>query len=360
MNIFKILMIILISISSFIGSAHTVIDPIKHTQEKTINKRYTVGSKTSLTISNYYGNVDISVWEKNIIEVEVHILVSDVSKEAVEHRINNIDITMFQKEELVGLYTLANILKAKEHIEINFKIRVPENCHIDAAVTYGDFLIGDTNADVDAYVAYGSMRTGKLMGEKSTLRFSYAKKSQIAFVNTAMINSHYSDFNIQEANSLFITEMKSSNGEIEKVKNIEFTGKYGSLDIGLINGVLVANTEYLTLNVNKCEAKKLTVKSRYGTIAIKKWNNQTSDFDLNGTTLNLGYLQNIPFKYEFGLKAMPTKPLVTFLENEFTVRLNKTTNNSGRVWGHHVSCNTPNRLHVMIRKGVINLNAIQN
>ena len=53
----------------------------KHEKSKTVKKEFSVNSDAKLSVSNKYGNLNITTWDKNTIDIQVVIITLDISKE---------------------------------------------------------------------------------------------------------------------------------------------------------------------------------------------------------------------------------------------------------------------------------------
>ena len=47
----------------------------KHEKSKTISKKFNVNSNATVYIKNKYGNVNVTTWDKNTVEIDVKITV---------------------------------------------------------------------------------------------------------------------------------------------------------------------------------------------------------------------------------------------------------------------------------------------
>ena len=66
------------------------IDEKKHEKKKTIKKEYTVNTDAKVSINNKYGNLNITTWDKNRVEIEVIITVKGDDLESVEDKLDAI------------------------------------------------------------------------------------------------------------------------------------------------------------------------------------------------------------------------------------------------------------------------------
>ena len=77
----------------------------RHTKQKRISKSYTVSPDALLKIENSYGNIDISTWNENRIEIEVIIKTNGNDEEQVIERLKEIDVDFSGSSSRVSAIT---------------------------------------------------------------------------------------------------------------------------------------------------------------------------------------------------------------------------------------------------------------
>jgi hypothetical protein len=65
-------------------------------KKRTISKTYNVGPDDRLSIENSFGNVTVSTWDKNMIQVDIEIGVNASSDEKAQRMMDEINVTDHQ------------------------------------------------------------------------------------------------------------------------------------------------------------------------------------------------------------------------------------------------------------------------
>jgi len=76
-------------------------DDLLHSKQKNIKKTYIVNSDAGVNIDNSYGNIFVTTWNEDKIELDIWIKVSGDSENWVNKRINAIDVDITPLKSLV-------------------------------------------------------------------------------------------------------------------------------------------------------------------------------------------------------------------------------------------------------------------
>jgi len=98
-NPFKYLALLAFALAPFLSMANTG-DNVE--KKRTITKSYTVGPDDRLSIENSFGNIVITTWDKNEIQVDIEIGVRGNSDERAQHMMDQINVTDHQGGKEIG------------------------------------------------------------------------------------------------------------------------------------------------------------------------------------------------------------------------------------------------------------------
>lgn len=267
------------------------------TKQKKITKSFTVSKDALLEIDNSYGNVDISTWNENRVEIEVIIKTNGNDEEAVIERLKEIDVdfsnssshvkavTRFEKEDSSWW---SNLFSGNNNvnIEISYRVKAPVTNNVDINNDYGGISIDKLEGNATISCDYGRLLIGELLGSNNILSFDYTRNSQIDFMKRGKINADYSSFTLGEAVTLELSA-DYTDSNIKKVENLTFNCDYGSISIdkvrnvigrgdylgtriGLVYGTLELGMDYGSLSIDTVmnSAKKVEISSDYTGIKI--------------------------------------------------------------------------------------------
>ncbi len=297
-KLFKILMM-LIPVLGF-----SINEDSPFVKQKVINKAYFVKPDAGINIENSYGNITISTWDEDKIELDILIKVSGDSEKWVNRRIDDIDVKI---EALTNLVSAKTIIEDSDFynngntnsFEINYVIKIPKNGSIKLNNKYGNIFSTDISGNVFVECKYGKIVLGKLTGNSSKIELGYCPKSTIDFIKNGNIEARYSGLTINDASSLNIdsnyTDINVGNCQnlvydsnygklkFEKVNNIKGSGNYMSLNIGEILNNLQVETHYSKINIGTIseKANNVVIEAGYSDLSIGFDVNYAFDFDLS-------------------------------------------------------------------------------
>ena len=270
-----------------------------HSKQKNINKAYYVNSDATLAIENSYGNIEVSTWNEDKIELDISIKVSGDNENWVNQRINDIDIDIIALKGMISAKTIFGNSSSKNQgrnnsFEINYILKIPKNGSVKLNNKYGNISTSDLFAEADIKCKYGKINLGKLLNT-STIQIDYCSNSSIAFLKNAIVNAKYSNLKIAEVGKLDLTsdytdleviesdiiKYNSKYGKIriKNIKTLEASGNYLTIRIGEIFEYLKLDTKYSALHIETINAKAKTIYIASGYTGIKIGYNPNFAFD---------------------------------------------------------------------------------
>ncbi|WP_066309588.1 hypothetical protein [Flavobacterium sp. TAB 87] len=275
------------------------------TKQKTIKKTYLVNSDAGITIDNKYGNISVTTWNEDKIDLDIIIKVSGNKESWVNERINTIDVTINALKSMVSAQTefgnLNNNSSRTNSFEINYVIKIPKNGSIKLNNKYGNITISNAESSTDIFCKYGKINLGKLNGTKNTIQIEYCNDSNIDYIKSGAIIAKYSDFQITTSDKLeLLSDYTDVN--IQNVDNLRYTSKYGTIKINSVRN-LDAISNYLTLRVDELR-DQFKITAKYSEIKVGIINAIASNVTINAayTDISLGFQSNYPFDFAVDTK----------------------------------------------------------
>ncbi|HCL84630.1 MAG TPA: hypothetical protein DIC22_11685 [Chitinophagaceae bacterium] len=191
-NPFKTLALLALMAAPFLGRAS---DGDNIEKKKLINKSYTVGPDDRLSIENSFGNVIITTWDKNEIQVSVEIGVRAPSDEKAQLMLDQIKVTDNQGGQEISFKTdIGSMGKGKEKgnwsknedsrkFYVDYKIVMPARNPLRVENSFGKISVPDFSGIVSLTSKFGELSTGKLANAKLVhVEFG---KAEIGILNNA-------------------------------------------------------------------------------------------------------------------------------------------------------------------------------
>ncbi|PKB43802.1 DUF4097 and DUF4098 domain-containing protein YvlB [Cellulophaga sp. RHA19] len=279
-------------------------DKGKYIKEKTIKKEFSVNTNAFLKVNNKYGNLNITSWDQNRIEIEVHIKTSGNNEEKVQRKLD--DITISFKGSSSNVSAKTNINKTSSwgwgnsnnvNMQINYTIKLPVKNNIDLTNDYGSITLDRIDGHATINCDYGRLDIGELRGRNNNLNFDYTSKSEIDYINSAKIDADYSGFTITKAGNLDLNTDYTS-ASIIKMENLVYNSDYGSLSVSEAKNI-EGNGDYISIKLGKINGN-VSLNADYGSIKIAELTENAGNITINAdyTGVKIGHNPNYNFKFE--------------------------------------------------------------
>jgi hypothetical protein len=247
-------------------------------KSKKINKTYQVGADHKLNIENKFGEVKITTWDKNQLEVNITIRVEARNDDRAQDRLDEISIDIEEGREETSFETELKDDKfswgdGQNEIQIDYEVKMPKSNALELKNSFGAFAINDIDGKVEIEVEFGSASIGSINHPESELTFKFCDPVSIGHFEKGELNLKYSkSVELTSATDLKI-DSEFSGIEIDGIGNLVMELRFGSIEI---DKVIDANIESKMSSVEISELKgKGIFEPSYGKLEI---DNVAKDF----------------------------------------------------------------------------------
>ncbi len=217
----------------------------KFKKSKTVERHFNAGASGMLSIDNSYGNINVITGDQTEVTITVNIKVDGDDLEAVEERLEKINIKINKNGSLITAETLIKNTSQennswlswffggntkKTNFKINYKVKMPQQWDLKINNDYGHIYLNKLTGNFALNADYGSFEIGQLSGDRNTISTDYFSESDIDFVKNAEINADYSRINIASAYQLKLN-CDYSTIKIEDVRKLNFNNDYGKIAV---------------------------------------------------------------------------------------------------------------------------------
>ena len=270
MQLYKIIFLFLVLPSIMVAN-----DKKKHEKSKTISKNFTVAKNATLYISNKYGDVNVTTWDKNRIEINVKITVKGNDIDNVDKKLNAINVLFEASNNLVEARTKIGKTKSNWtwfgndniNYKINYFIKMPRTNNADLNNEYGtielDKLEGKANLNCD----YGNIIIDALLNDSNTIKLDYCGGSEIDYIKSGNINIDYSKIDIKKTENLNISADYST-VKVKTANNVKFNSDYGSIAVNEVTNI-TGNSDYAGIKIGTLR-KNLKINTEFGSVKVFK------------------------------------------------------------------------------------------
>jgi hypothetical protein len=161
-------------------------------KRRTISKSYNVGPDDRLSIENSFGNVVITTWDKNEIQVEVEIGVNAPSEEKAQQMMDLINVKDNQGGHDISFKTDIGHMSGKDNwnknegarkFYVDYKVIMPAKNPLRIENSFGKINVPNFDGSASLTSKFGEMTTGKL--PNATLVHVEFGKAEIGQLNNA-------------------------------------------------------------------------------------------------------------------------------------------------------------------------------
>lgn len=304
------------------------------TKQKTIKKTYIVNSNAGIDIDNKYGNITVSTWDEDKIDLDITIKVNGANENWVNERLNSIDVQITALKSLVTAVTSIGNSSFKSRgsnnsFEINYVIKIPKNGSIKLVNKYGNISTLNLESTTDISCRYGKVNLGKLNGSSNKVDIAYCQNSTIEYIKNANIEARYSGLKINDSGNLNLdasyTDVTLNDGQ-----NIKYDSNYGNLKFNKINS-LTGSGNYLTVSITEVSGS-FSVDTNYSKISIGSMNEKAGNISINSgyTDISIGYETNYAFDFDISARYANIKH-----DNALDISVSESKSNTKRISGFY-------------------------
>jgi|WetSurMetagenome_2_1015567.scaffolds.fasta_scaffold157374_2 hypothetical protein len=264
-----------------------------------------VSRGTSLDLSNKYGRVEITTWNKDSVMIRAEVKAIASNHDKLDNMFDGVNINFSESKSFVRAETsfsqninmlfesfkgmTSKLITYDSRIEINYYINVPEYMNMKVENKYGDVYMENTSGELTLSLSNGSFKAGAI-GNNSNLSLTFCDAS-IAAVGSGRINASFSEISAESTGDLTISSI-SSKFSFRKSGKLSVESRRDKFRID--NLISIKGNSYFTdFNLSGLK-KEATLTARYGKVDI-----QDIESGFDAINLNTSY-NDITLGFESG------------------------------------------------------------
>jgi hypothetical protein len=262
-------------------------------------KSFKIQEDVELRVVNKYGRIQLIPWTKDSIKFVVDIEVRAKKEAKAQSTLDNIDIEFISFQSYIESKTsftgegsfwggvkekTGSVFSGDNKTQIDYKIYLPSNVHINIENKYGDIFMEDHLGRATISLSNGDLRARSFQGPTSlTLEFAYANIKELT--NGSVNMSHRSELKLEETEELKIDSRSSriTLGTVQKLEIQSYRDKYFVQNVAS----MTANSSYTYLEINTL-GEYLSVDARYGSVDINVVESKVKRLDFNVEDTDVG------------------------------------------------------------------------
>lgn len=254
--------------------------------KQVIKKEFSVQPDAKLKLTNSFGDITCSLWDRNEISVEVTISADTKSEEAATKIFSKIEISFNGTESAVDVMTkLARNLRSNDHFSIDYNVKMPASVCLDLTNKFGDVMIAELFSKSAIRVEYGKASLGKLNFGDNLIEISFGSASinsikgsvvilqfsklRLDYAGSLRVKSQYSDI---EAGEVIVLEGKFEGGEIklDHTSVLSLDVKFSSFTIGSVKQKIDLDNQFGSFDVGLVspDFKSLVIENQHGSVDV--------------------------------------------------------------------------------------------
>lgn len=250
---------------------------------KNYTKSYPLDGNDKIRLSDQYGKIAITTWDKHEIKVDVQIKADAESDDEAQKLLDKVSINDNKIGDLVsfktevaktnGIFNSWNWNGKKIHkIEINYMVYMPAKQELSVENSYGSIELPNLSGKLKISASYSNLSAQNLTNAANEIDGSYSKL-KIVSLNNAHISCAYSPVEIEQCNNL--------------IANLS----YGPLKLGALKGNAELDLSYASLKIGEISnlVKKLNINSTYSGVTLGVLDTNNFDFDITASYGGFNY-----------------------------------------------------------------------
>ncbi|MDQ6472988.1 hypothetical protein RB619_20300 [Flavobacterium sp. LHD-80] len=303
-------------------------------KQKNIKKTYIVNSNAGIDIDNKYGNISISTWDEDKIDVDITIKVTGGNENWVNEKLNTIDVDITALKSMVTAITkIGNSTNkgrgSSNSFEINYVVKIPKNGTVKVSNKYGNITSLAIEGATDISCKYGKVTLGKLNNQNNKINIEYCQNSSIDYIKNGLITARYSGLKVNDSGNLNF-DANYTDLVISDAQNIKYDCNYGNLKFQKVSSC-TGSGNYLTVSVVEV-SNNLNIDTNYSKVNIGTLTEKAKNVNINSgyTDITLGYNYNYAFDFDINTKYASIKN-----GDDLEINVNETKNSSKSISGYH-------------------------
>ncbi|MCX6284350.1 MAG: DUF4097 family beta strand repeat-containing protein [Bacteroidetes bacterium] len=235
---------------------------------RVIKKEFNVNPDAQLNVSNKFGGIHCSNWDKNLVGIDVKVVVDAPNDDAAAKILEKINVNFSNSASLVEATTVFDEMNTsgKNRFQVEYTINLPASMSLDLSNKFGDITINEVSGKAKINLSYGSLDVNKLNNSDNLIDLKFCGSAKVRSITGAVVNLKYSTLDIDYAGSLRL-DSKYSNLNANKIiaMNVSFEG--GAVDIKNTS-TMDSRCKFSDLDIDRVE-QSLSLDIQYGSCSVR-------------------------------------------------------------------------------------------
>lgn len=243
----------------------------RHEFSKTIKKEFEISPEGTTSISNKHGKVEVFVWDRNRVKVDVTIVVRAANETVAQRTFDRIHINFISRPDFVGTTTEITARKknwwesSRDHesdYTINYQVYLPASNDLVLDHKFGDITVAELRGNAELQIKHSNFKFDGFGGNVQ-LELAHATG---ALLKAQDINAEikHSRLNIESVRFMEL-DSQHSRIRVNEARDLRCNSTHNTFNIGEI-AVFHCNADYDDIEIER--ADDITVASTYSNMIV--------------------------------------------------------------------------------------------
>jgi len=285
-------------------------------KQKTVLKTVKLDQRTEVLIDNQYGDVNISLWDKQEIRVEVVIKADGPSDSKAQEYIDQVSVIEQRKDNQLQFITEINgnsgnwsNLKqlghnGKNYLRIDYSVSMPRHNALVVKNKFGQTNVPSFDAVLTIDSRYGGFRGGHLSNQNNSIKIMYGN-GEITSMGGGKVDVRYSNLDMVRAGTI---ELINRYGKLKigEVKDLDASIDYSGASVNKITGSGKVKLNYSgKFQINEVNAELLDIQAAFSSIILPA---EPATYHVTVTHGDFKYPSHVDFNMKKTSVPAPQRP----------------------------------------------------
>jgi len=238
--------------------------------KKEFHEEYQTNNNTVLTLDNKYGDMNLTDWDKDLIQIDVVVRIEDANQEKAEKLLSYIDVVFTVEGDAITAKTVfddkfssTSTWRDDNDLSIDYTVHMPKDIQLNLYNKYGNAFISEITGRATIGIKYGKLKANRIYrgNEKplTEIDLGYSDAS-IEESDWLKVSMKYSNLNLNTSGAIILLS-KYSKIYVDDCSSIVIEGKYDVYRFGKLSN-LVAACSYSNFEIEEIR-EKLSTETDY-------------------------------------------------------------------------------------------------
>ncbi|MEP2024416.1 MAG: hypothetical protein ABJH98_18160 [Reichenbachiella sp.] len=277
---------------------------VTHAQSRTlvknISQSFKVDAKSTVELTNKYGQVILETWDKDSVQVEVKITAYGKNDETLSKNMERVDVDFTNfgdvltietvldrnssvfKEVINSLGDYSKTLISKNKISIDYQLTIPKHAALKLDNKYGDVYVESLAQESTITVAHGDFKADELTGT-TKLNLSFCK-ARIKKLDKAFLELKGAELVLRKGGDLVLTS-SSSTFDVKEVQSLKVDSRNDKIHLEKATAVR-GYSSFSNILIDSM-LDRIDMELNYGDLLIHSINSNFNLVNLKGKTADI-------------------------------------------------------------------------